>query len=60
MIVETLKKSLRAVAMIACSFCAIVASAGAFSTGIGIYIAAGILNILCTGIGIYKTVKDNK
>lgn len=60
MIVETLKKSLRAVAMIACSFCAIVASAGAFSTENVIYIVAGIGNLVCTGLGIYKTIKNNK
>lgn len=60
MIVETLKKSLRAVAMVVCTTCAIIASAGSFATGEGIYIFAGIGNLLCTSYGIYKLIKNNK
>ena len=38
-------------------FIAIVASAGAMNTGEGIYIAAGIANILINGYAIYKHTK---
>ena len=57
---EIMKTKLRAVAMLICLFFAIVASAGAFSTGEVIYIVAGIGNIICTAIAIYKTIMDKK
>lgn len=41
-------------------FIALVASLGAINTGIGIYIAAGIANILINGYAIYKYAKNHE
>jgi len=41
-------------------FIAVIASAGAMNTGLGIYIAAGIANILINGYAIYKYAKNHE
>ena len=41
-------------------FFALVASAGAFNAGGGLYIIAGILNILINGYSIYKYTKNHE
>ena len=53
---DTLKTSFRAVAMLICFAFAIVASAGAFSTKEGIYIVAGIGNLLTAIYVIYTNI----
>ena len=53
---ESLKTSFKAVAMLICFAFAIVASAGAFSTKEGIYIVAGIGNLLAAIYVIYKRI----
>lgn len=57
---DTTKTKLQAIAMAIYSFVAIVASAGALSTKVDIYIIAGSLNLICAGLGIYKHIKTNK
>ena len=53
---DTLKTSFKAVAMLIYLAFAIVASSGAFSTREGIYIVAGIGNLLASLYVIYKYV----
>lgn len=53
---DTLKTSFRAVLMLICLAFAIVASAGAFSTREGIYIVAGIGNIITAIYVTYKLI----
>lgn len=53
---DTLKTSFRAVVMLICFAFAIVSSAGAFSTKEGIYIVAGIGNLLAAIYVIYKRI----
>ena len=55
---ESLKTSFRAVLMLICLAFAIVASAGAFSTREGIYIVAGIGNLLAAIYVTYKLIKQ--
>lgn len=55
---DTLKTSFRAVLMLICLAFAIVASAGAFSTREGIYIVAGIGNLITAIYVTYKLIKQ--
>ena len=54
---ETLKTSLKAVALLLYLFVAILASAGAFSTGNAVYIIGGICNLIAAFIQIYMTIR---
>lgn len=54
---ETLKTSLRAVALLLYLFVAILASAGAFSTGDAVYIIGGICNLVAAFIQIYMIIR---
>lgn len=54
---ETLKTSLRAVALLLYLFVAILASAGAFSTGNAVYIIGGICNLIAAFIQIYMIIR---
>lgn len=53
---ESLKTSFKAVVMLLCLAFAIVASAGAFSTKEGIYIVAGIGNLIFAIYVIYTNI----
>ena len=56
---ETTKTKLEAVAMLVYLLIAAVTTAGAISTLEGIYIVAGIANLLCAGYSVYKKVINN-
>lgn len=57
---ETLKTSLRAVALLLYLFVAILASAGAFSTGDAVYIIGGICNLIAASTVIYQIIRQNE
>lgn len=57
---ESLKTSLKSVGLLLTLIIAIVASAGAISTGEVIYIVCGICNILVNVYANYRIIKGNK
>lgn len=57
---DTVKTSLRAVALLLWLFVTILASAGAFMAGEAIYVVGGILNILATAYCEYRIIINNK
>ena len=56
---ELTRKKLEAVAMVIYLFIATVTTAGAISTMEVVHIIAGILNLVCAGLVVYKRVINN-
>lgn len=56
---EITKTKLEAVAMLVYLLIAVIATAGAISTLEGIYIVAGVANLLCAAYSVYKKVINN-